>query len=235
MAYLKHSKTAAGHVLRSLRANRWVVTLPKRGYAAGEMPEGYEYVHIGKDELVQPLDNTVPLTAEKRAKLAAKYNMRPEDYVPLNSKDYNYGDYPSLPLESAIARDPFYDWDDVFHRRNYGEPILHDLEMYQPTAADTTPHMFDRSQMWPVLLGFIGGFIVLYLIGHRFVYFPPRSPKEYPEYFPGDEKKHFSTYDHFEQRGLEPKYRERKAVTHYTFEEHKWNKDGYLEGEAHHH
>jgi len=234
MAYLKHSKTAAGHVLRSLRANRWVV-LPKRCYAAGEMPEGYEYVHIGKDELVQPLDNTVPLTDEKRAKLAAKYNMRPEDYVPLNSKDYNYGDYPSLPLESAVARDPFYDWDDVFHRRNYGEPILHDLEMYQPTAADTTPHMFDRSQMWPVLLGFIGGFIVLYLIGHRLVYFPPRSPKEYPEYFPGDEKKYFQKYDHFEQRGLEAKYRERKAVTHYTFEEHRWNKDGYLEGEAHHH
>merc|ERR1712212_971729 len=157
MAYLKHSRKAAEQVLKSMRTSRVVATIPKRCYAA-EMPEGYEYVHIGPDELVQPLDNTIPLTPEERARLAAKYNMRPEDYVPLNSKDYNYGDYPSLPRESAIARDPFYDWDDVFHRRNYGEPILHDLEMYQPTAADTTPHIFDRYQMWPILLGFIGGY-----------------------------------------------------------------------------
>jgi len=234
MAYLKHSRKAAEQVLKSMRTSRVVATIPKRCYAA-EMPEGYEYVHIGPDELVQPLDNTVPLTAEKRAKLAAKYNMRPEDYVPMNSKDYNYGDYPVLPLESAVERDPFYDWDDVFHRRNYGEPILYDLEHYQPTAADTSPTMFDRSQMWPVLLSFVGGFFVLWLIGKKLTYFPPRAPREMPEYFPGDEKKQFLTYDIFEKRGLDAKYRERKPVTHYTFEEHKWNKDGYMEGAGHHH
>jgi len=233
MAYLKQSRTAC-QILKSFRANGWLGAVLKRGYA-GKIPEGYEYIHMGKKDLVQPLDNEVPLTPEERARLAAKYNLRPEDYEPLNSKDYNYGDYPKLPLESAVARDPFYDWDDVFHRRNYGEPILHDLEMYQPTARDTTPHIFDRYQMWPVLLGFIGGFFVLYALGHRFIYFPPRAPKDFPEYFPGDEKRNFEVYDHFEKRGLEPKYRERKAMTHYTFEEHKWNKNGFLEGEAHAH
>jgi len=237
MAYLKHATRTASQVLRSVRASRWAgagTVVTRRWYAA-EIPEGYEYVHIGKDELVQPLDNTVPLSKEEHARLAAKYNLRPEDYQPMNSKDYNMGDYPILPRESAVVRDPFYDWDDVFNRRNYGEPIMIDMEMYAPTQQDTSPTLFDRYQMWPVLLGFIGGFMLLYMLGNRFLVFPPRAPKEYPEYFPGDEKIYYTKYDYFEKRGLDCKYRERVPVTHYTFEDHKWNKHGHLDGPSHGH
>jgi len=194
--------------------------------ASGITPEGYEKYYLEEEDHVQPLDNTVPLTPEKRAQLAAKYNLLPEDYVPMNDPSYNLGDYPVLPRESALERDPYYDWDDRFNRRNYGEPICWHAAMYHPFALDTSPLPYDRSQLWRVWLGIFASLTVLMLIGERYKSFVPRAPKQYPEEYPFDSfanMKFNETWDLFLERGLNPKLKERKQVVNYTFEAHQWD------------
>merc|ERR1712038_182189 len=68
------------------------------------------------------------MTPVKRAQLAAKYNMRAEDYTPCawTADDGHYGDYPVLNHENAAARNADYDWDDIHLRRNFGDPVPHD-------------------------------------------------------------------------------------------------------------
>lgn len=91
-------------------------------------PDGYEFIFMPKEDL--PASCPSILTPEQHVKLAAKYNLRPEDYVPMNDFDFNIGDYPKLPDEGCRDRDPYYDWDDPFWRRNYGEPIHFEIDRF---------------------------------------------------------------------------------------------------------
>uniref|UniRef100_A0A6F9DMQ1 NADH dehydrogenase [ubiquinone] 1 beta subcomplex subunit 8, mitochondrial n=1 Tax=Phallusia mammillata TaxID=59560 RepID=A0A6F9DMQ1_9ASCI len=198
--------------------------------ASGLIPDGYEQFHLTHDEQVQALDNTEPLTDKKRAQLAAKYNLRPEDYVPMNDREFNVGDYPQLPLESALARDSFYDWDDKFNRRNYGEPVMWHAEMYSPVHLDTTPMIFDRPQMWKIWITFLTGFAILWALGEKYKNFLPRAPKQYPEHYPGDDMKGhgMGIYTFFEEpSSLNPKFKTRQQVTNYTFEAHPWDPEAH--------
>ena len=188
-------------------------------YSADNPPSGFDFTHLEGDDCIETLNLDAPLTPEKRIQLAAKYNLRPEDYVPLNDHEITLGDYPKLPVENALERDPYYDWDDPFYRRNFGEPIFEDQEFYTPVlGCDTRPLIYDRSQMWKIWLKVMFGFIVLFIIGEKYYFFLPRAPKQYPEYFPGDELVYTKDFDWIENRGTDKaSVRERKQVAHYAF------------------
>lgn len=64
-----------------------------------------------------------PTTEEERLKAAEKYNMHPDEYVPLPPDERGAGDYPDLPAIGVEARDPYYPWDFPALRRNFGEPV----------------------------------------------------------------------------------------------------------------
>ncbi|XP_076807382.1 NADH dehydrogenase [ubiquinone] 1 beta subcomplex subunit 8, mitochondrial-like [Clavelina lepadiformis] len=195
-----------------------------RRYGSDEVPPSYDMVHHDGKNQVQPLELDELLTPEKRAELAAKYNLRPEDYVPMNDKWMTLGDYPKLPEENCLEKDPYYDWDDPALRRNWGEPIMFDMDQYNAlTGVDTRPQIFTRGQMWKILLSFVVPCLFLFYLGAKYPSFLPRAPKQYPEYYPGDEKREsYNDYDFFVKRGLNAQYRERKEVTNYTFANSPW-------------
>ena len=83
------------------------------------------------------------MTPELRAKLAAKYNMRAEDYFPgQNTKKYAItGDYPLLNHESADSRCGSYNWDNYDLRSNYGDPVPFDQLSMIAGMPSTTAHI----------------------------------------------------------------------------------------------
>lgn len=65
-----------------------------------------------------------PKTKEERDYAARKYNLIPEDYVPLPEEEA-MGDYPYIHRLShqQQARPYWQVYDEPFTRRNYGEPL----------------------------------------------------------------------------------------------------------------
>jgi len=90
--------------------------------AGSHVPPGYNNLTLPLDELPARVPDG-PMTPQLRAKLAAKYNMRPEDYKPMswNPNDSKQGDYPDLPDYHGFGGNKHYDWDDVYYRKNFGE------------------------------------------------------------------------------------------------------------------
>ena len=68
---------------------------------------------------------TTPVTAEEKAKAAAKYGMIPEDYEPYGEteggKTYNYGDYPKFKPRSCDERPGYRNYDYLWLKRDFGE------------------------------------------------------------------------------------------------------------------
>lgn len=178
----------------------------------GDKPEGYEYPFLPKEELPEVIAPGTQMTPELRARLAAKYNMRPEDYIPRDDIGY-MGDYPKLPYEGVAERDPWYDWDMPELRRNWGEPVpyfIDELDLYSPL--DRTPLMHDRFRQWKFWIYLVLGIGILCIPGAYFPYFNPLAPKQYPEFFPRDDRKKF-------QELLGGPGNERRSVENYSFEE----------------
>uniref|UniRef100_H2ZMC0 NADH dehydrogenase [ubiquinone] 1 beta subcomplex subunit 8, mitochondrial n=1 Tax=Ciona savignyi TaxID=51511 RepID=H2ZMC0_CIOSA len=197
--------------------------LSKRFYDPDPTPPVYDQSLIEGEDLICLLDSSEILSPEKKARLALKYGLIPEDYHPMNDHDFNLGDYPHLPAESVLERDPHYDWDDPFYRRNYGEPISVDVDLYSPLILDTRPLPHDPQQQYRVLFGALFSCFFLWWLGGKYRTNLPRGPKQYPEHYPSDEILHSWEWDSFEKRGLEPKLKERTPVTNYTLEKYKWN------------
>ena len=198
--------------------------------APGGPPEYYSFV-LRDHELAEPLDNEVELSDRERALRAAKWNMRPEDYKPMNNPVFNVGDYPDLPLESTRARDASQDWDDPFLKRNWGEPMFYFLDGHDAVVGDTTPGVVDnttvrkRQVFWFVLFfGF--AYVTYYHIPWLFSF---EAPKSFPETRPKD-KLDAGKETMFEvQTGLNPKMKELKHNTNYTFDsKYKWDPNKYV-------
>lgn len=95
-----------------------------------------------------------PKTKEEREKAAKKYNLIPEDYEP-----YEYGwamgDYPKLPPIGAFNRDPYEDFDDVEEKRNHGEVMHRDYDLYMYERLDPLEREKpDYIRPWKVFLTF---------------------------------------------------------------------------------
>ncbi|KAJ7335776.1 hypothetical protein JRQ81_013717, partial [Phrynocephalus forsythii] len=126
------------------------------------------------------LPGPFPRTPEERAAAAKKYNIRLEDYEPYPDDGMGYGDYLKLPNKSQEERSPYYDRDHPDLRRNYGEPMHWDFDMYLRQWVDTSATIlpFDTMQYW--LFGFIAVLFVLTFVGELFPCYKPMAPKQYP-------------------------------------------------------
>ncbi|XP_047465145.1 NADH dehydrogenase [ubiquinone] 1 beta subcomplex subunit 8, mitochondrial [Mugil cephalus] len=131
---------------------------------------------ISKDSLPGPY----PKTPEERAAAAKKYNMRVEDYEPYPDNGEGFGDYPKLPDRSQHERDPWYSWDHPDLRRNWGEPMHWDFDMYIRNRVDTSPSPVPWSTMCKHLFGFIGLMLFMFYLGEQFKSYQPVGPKQYP-------------------------------------------------------
>lgn len=71
-----------------------------------------------------------PSTQKEREASAKKYGIPIEEYKPYPDDGLGYGDYPHLKDESVEARDPNYPYDYPEYKRNFGEPIHADIDLY---------------------------------------------------------------------------------------------------------
>uniref|UniRef100_A0A0V0G753 Putative ubiquinone oxidoreductase ndufb8/ashi subunit n=1 Tax=Triatoma dimidiata TaxID=72491 RepID=A0A0V0G753_TRIDM len=71
-----------------------------------------------------------PTTEEEKLAAAKKYNLFPEEYVPVKDDGHGAGDYPGFKPYSVESRDPFYPWDFPEYRRNFNEPLHEDINIY---------------------------------------------------------------------------------------------------------
>ncbi|XP_038816129.1 NADH dehydrogenase [ubiquinone] 1 beta subcomplex subunit 8, mitochondrial [Salvelinus namaycush] len=126
------------------------------------------------------LPGPYPKTPEERAAAAKKYNMRVEDYEPIPDNGEGYGDYPQLPDRSQHERDPWYSWDHPDLRRNWGEPIHWDFDMFIRNRVDTSPSPVDWHTMCKHLFGFVGFMLLMFYFGEKFPSYQPVAPKQYP-------------------------------------------------------
>ncbi|XP_064879064.1 LOW QUALITY PROTEIN: NADH dehydrogenase [ubiquinone] 1 beta subcomplex subunit 8, mitochondrial [Oncorhynchus nerka] len=126
------------------------------------------------------LPGPYPQTPEERAAAAKKYNMRVEDYEPIPDNGEGYGDYPQLPDRSQHERDPWYSWDHPDLRRNWGEPIHWDFDMFIRNRVDTSPSPVAWHTMCKHLFGFVGFMLLMFYLGEKFPSYQPVAPKQYP-------------------------------------------------------
>ncbi|XP_066521435.1 NADH dehydrogenase [ubiquinone] 1 beta subcomplex subunit 8, mitochondrial [Hoplias malabaricus] len=131
---------------------------------------------VSKDALPGPY----PQTPEERVAAAKKYHLLPEDYQPYPEDGRGCGDYPMLPNRSHMERDPWYSWDHPDLRRNWGEPIHWDFDMYIRNRVDTSPSAVDWSTMSKTLLGFLGFMLLMFGLGEVFPAYQPVALKQFP-------------------------------------------------------
>lgn len=111
-----------------------------------------------------------PDTPDKKVAAAKKYGMLPEDYKPFPDNDPDsYGDYPNLPIISAESRDPYESYDFPYLRRNYGEPVNIQADIYtgqriNENTRPRTPHF----QQLMTFLGVMAGALVLLVVSYKY-------------------------------------------------------------------
>uniref|UniRef100_A0A2K5NCI2 NADH dehydrogenase [ubiquinone] 1 beta subcomplex subunit 8, mitochondrial n=1 Tax=Cercocebus atys TaxID=9531 RepID=A0A2K5NCI2_CERAT len=117
-----------------------------------------------------------PRTPEELAAAAAKkYIMCVEDYEHYPDEGVGYGDYPKLPDRSQHEKDPWYSWDQLDLRLNWGEPMHWHLDMYTRDRVDTSP----TPVSWN-LFGFLAFMTFMFWAGDMYPDYKPVGPKQYP-------------------------------------------------------
>uniref|UniRef100_A0A3Q3LSE0 NADH dehydrogenase [ubiquinone] 1 beta subcomplex subunit 8, mitochondrial n=1 Tax=Labrus bergylta TaxID=56723 RepID=A0A3Q3LSE0_9LABR len=157
---------------------RWAQALPKRKGSgiAGLLSGARAASGPSKDTILGPF----PTTPEERAAAAKKYNMKVEDYEPYPDKGEGFGDYPKLPDRSQHERDPWYQWDHPDLRRNWGEPMHWDFDMFIRNRVDTSPTLLSWSSMCKQLFGSLGFILLMFYLGEIFPSYQAVAPKQYP-------------------------------------------------------
>ena len=122
-----------------------------------------------------------PKTPEERAAAAKKYNLSPEEYQPYPDDGMGHGDYPKLPHISADSRDPFYPWDFPEHKRNFGEPLHVNVDMYGEDRFDVSlKPRFSQTRQIFTFLGVLTACAAVYYWFEDKKMFRPVLPKQYP-------------------------------------------------------
>lgn len=126
-------------------------------------------------------DPKIPRSHAERIQAAKKYNLHPSDYTPFDPEDtLTHGDYPKIPAISFSERSAYEAWDYPELRRNFGEPLHIDFDMYTFDRVDTGRPRHSTLYMVGVLLGVVGSFITMGMITRDWVTFQPQMPKQYP-------------------------------------------------------
>ncbi|KAG5262751.1 hypothetical protein AALO_G00278470 [Alosa alosa] len=164
--------------MAALRAGCWARALQKvKG-------QGFKHMFFGARTAAglskDALPGSYPKTPEEIAAAAKKYNMTVQDYQPYPDDGMGFGDYPKLPDRSQSERDPWYSWDHPDLRRNWGEPMHWDFDMFIRNRVDTSPTPMDWRTMSGTLLGFVGFMLFMFYVGEVFPSYQPVAPKQYP-------------------------------------------------------
>ncbi|XP_071550256.1 NADH dehydrogenase [ubiquinone] 1 beta subcomplex subunit 8, mitochondrial [Panulirus ornatus] len=123
-----------------------------------------------------------PVTPEERAAAARKYGLRLEDYEPYPDDGAGYGDYPKLPIVSAESRDPQRNWDFPEHRRDFGEPIHPDFDMYGLDRVNISGKFrFSTQDQLLSFLAVMATFLGAYYYLDDQKMHRPVLPKQYPQ------------------------------------------------------
>uniref|UniRef100_A0A1B0BFT4 NADH dehydrogenase [ubiquinone] 1 beta subcomplex subunit 8, mitochondrial n=1 Tax=Glossina palpalis gambiensis TaxID=67801 RepID=A0A1B0BFT4_9MUSC len=123
-----------------------------------------------------------PKTEEERAIAAKKYNLLPEEYKPYADNGLGYGDYPELPGGLGVeARDPYYPYDYPELKRNFGETIHADYDLYSEDRwSQPSQPRFSNSGYWLSFLGVMAGCLILYYGIDDYKMYRPVAAKQYP-------------------------------------------------------
>uniref|UniRef100_A0A914GXG5 Uncharacterized protein n=1 Tax=Globodera rostochiensis TaxID=31243 RepID=A0A914GXG5_GLORO len=73
-----------------------------------------------------------PRNEEERRAAAIKYGLRPEDYRPHHPHDFinHIGDYPDVGIVAFEQRDPYDNYSNTAHRRNWNEPVKLQIRLF---------------------------------------------------------------------------------------------------------
>jgi len=147
------------------------------------MPPGYANIYLTPEEMPAPLPKG-PLTPELRAKLAAKYNMRAEDYKPCawDPTYARFGDYPQLNFQNGDELTPNHDWDEFWWRRNYGEAVPIDMGFQMVAMPDQSEnpifghHYDNKRHIWHYIWTM---WIIMWVYWSVLAYFDRRGMTDY--------------------------------------------------------
>ncbi|XP_043235560.1 NADH dehydrogenase [ubiquinone] 1 beta subcomplex subunit 8, mitochondrial-like [Amphibalanus amphitrite] len=121
-----------------------------------------------------------PQGADQHAAAAHKYGLLPADYRPLPDDGAGLGDYPAVPLHSAEARDPNYNWDMPELKRDFGEPIHHEMDMFGEDRYNADRRLrISIPQMWAAFLAVVAGYSLLFFYFDNKKMFRPVMPRQY--------------------------------------------------------
>lgn len=133
-----------------------------------------------------------PQTPEERKAAAKKYNLRAEDYSPHADDGLAPGDYPKVKPYYDGYKDADTNWDFYPHRRNYGEPLEWNQEVYRDGFVDPDEEKYyyrmSFKKMGAILFGSFTTFAFLIYLGEQFKTFPPMMSKQ----MPGSEETHYT-------------------------------------------
>uniref|UniRef100_A0A8C6XZR9 NADH:ubiquinone oxidoreductase subunit B8 n=1 Tax=Naja naja TaxID=35670 RepID=A0A8C6XZR9_NAJNA len=119
------------------------------------------------------LPGSYPKTPQEQAAAAKKYNLTLEDYQTYADDGVGYGDYPKLPDQSSQEKNPWYEWDYPELRRNFGEPLHRNFDLFVRTRVDTSPTPVPWHIMKMYFWGFIGIMLVMGVVGEIFPVYQP--------------------------------------------------------------
>jgi hypothetical protein len=138
---------------------------------AGDSPAPWNY-------LWQP--GPYPETEDARKAAAKKYGLILEDYNPYPKDSETFcGDYPMLPLEPMEERSGLVNWDYPEYKRNYGEPLHEEWDMYQETRfGPNKNYRYTKWQMFGIQMSIV--FSILF----TFQLFEGRDSWFHPYSFP---------------------------------------------------
>ncbi|KAB0791647.1 hypothetical protein PPYR_03447 [Photinus pyralis] len=141
--------------------------------------------HWNKDYAPAPF----PKTQEERLAAIEKYQVMPSQYKPYEDDGSGCGDYPNLPIVSGDARDPFYPWDHPETKRNFGELIHAEEEMYAEHRYDISARLRVPIRLQVLqTVGVMLGLFTIYCCLENVKFFHSLAEKQYPK--PGE--KHYT-------------------------------------------
>jgi len=135
-------------------------------------------------------DTKIPKTVEEKRAAAKKYGLIPADYRPYPEDGTGVGDYPMLPPVSAESRNQNALFDMPELKRNFGEPLHIDADLYGEDRWNINARYYiTPNQMLFVFLGYMSVFLFLFWVGQHIRICALRCM---PKHYAHDGKKHYS-------------------------------------------
>jgi len=123
-----------------------------------------------------------PKNEEESKAAAKKYGLIRGDYKPEPEDGLGHGDHPDLPVVSAEERNPYEAFDYPEYKRNYGEPLNVNADMYGEDKRNMSRQKFSYSQKLGFFFGIMGVMAFMCFVPDYFakLLFVKQMAKQYP-------------------------------------------------------